>query len=263
MRRGRPAIETLFYLAPVCLSLGHGGIDSRTCTIPTVNLTQQEFALEYKGRYPVIIPRSYDAGAAVRESMQREQILSKYADVTVFPASASSSARISFQPSTLAHYITELMQPLDVNASLAEGWYLFGSRDDHAEMASLTSKYDLPLGTAADGGYLQWGLGGLYSGASFHRHGAAYSETIIGRKRWYLRRPGATKPAQQGLQLRWVLEHIASTLNEDDVLECTLEPSQVLYIPPMWWHATLNLENWTAFISTFTLESYSMPDSEL
>ena len=36
--------------------------------------------------------------------------------------------------------------------------------------------------------------------------------------------------------------------------ECTLNPGDIIYFPNMWWHATLNLDEYTAFVSTFTQE---------
>ena len=37
-------------------------------------------------------------------------------------------------------------------------------------------------------------------------------------------------------------------------LECTVHENEVIYVPPDWWHATLNLRDYNAFISSFTLE---------
>lgn len=36
---------------------------------------------------------------------------------------------------------------------------------------------------------------------------------------------------------------------------CVLEPCEVLYIPSQWWHATLNLEDYNVFVSTFVRET--------
>lgn len=36
--------------------------------------------------------------------------------------------------------------------------------------------------------------------------------------------------------------------------ECTLHPGDAIYFPNQWWHATINLDRYTAFISTFTTE---------
>lgn len=36
--------------------------------------------------------------------------------------------------------------------------------------------------------------------------------------------------------------------------ECTLSPGELLYFPDHWWHATINLDVYTVFVSTFTQE---------
>jgi ribosomal protein L16 Arg81 hydroxylase len=41
---------------------------------------------------------------------------------------------------------------------------------------------------------------------------------------------------------------------EDRPLECTLSSGDILYFPNMWWHATVNVDDYTAFVSTFTQE---------
>lgn len=47
---------------------------------------------------------------------------------------------------------------------------------------------------------------------------------------------------------------LSSTLSTSPLLSCELGPGQVLYIPPQWWHATLNTGEYNTFISTFTRE---------
>jgi len=34
-------------------------------------------------------------------------------------------------------------------------------------------------------------------------------------------------------------------------LECTIYPGDIIYFPDMWWHATINIDDYTAFVSTF------------
>ena len=36
------------------------------------------------------------------------------------------------------------------------------------------------------------------------------------------------------------------------MLECTISFGEALYFPSQWYHATLNLDKYTAFVSTFT-----------
>ena len=53
------------------------------------------------------------------------------------------------------------------------------------------------------------------------------------------------------------MEEVYTTLPKDDVTlpyECTLGPREMIYFPDGWYHATINLSPYTAFISTFTTE---------
>ncbi len=51
------------------------------------------------------------------------------------------------------------------------------------------------------------------------------------------------------------MEEIYPSLPEYDLpYECTLSPGEMIYFPDGWYHATINLSQYTAFISTFTTE---------
>jgi hypothetical protein len=47
---------------------------------------------------------------------------------------------------------------------------------------------------------------------------------------------------------------LSTSLSTASLLSCELGPGQVLYIPPSWWHATLNSQQYNTFVSTFTRE---------
>ena len=49
------------------------------------------------------------------------------------------------------------------------------------------------------------------------------------------------------------MEYVYPTVAVKPV-ECTLNPGDLIYFPNHWWHATINLDPYTAFISTFTTE---------
>ena len=106
-----------------------------------------------------------------------------------------------------------------------------------------------------------------------HTHGAVLAETIYGRKRWMLYPPDA-RPKFDGDESSylWALravpdfglcatnpwihviheQHLDRTCSQDrhEMLMCTLHPHEVLFIPALWYHATLNLDE-TVFISLF------------
>ena len=115
---------------------------------------------------------------------------------------------------------------------------------------------------------LSFGMGGRFSGVPFHTHGAGFSEVLHGRKAWFLYPPGPEPRAVDGdaPSLRWVTD-VYPTLrprrteegNDDDDAtptdlrphECTIVPGEILYFPSQWYHATLNLDPWTVFVSAF------------
>jgi len=43
----------------------------------------------------------------------------------------------------------------------------------------------------------------------------------------------------------------------------TVDPGDLVYFPDKWYHATINLDPYTAFVSTFTTEHDVLLDDEL
>merc|ERR1712105_365189 len=86
---------------------------------------------------------------------------------------------------------------------------------------------------------LSFGVAGSGSGVPFHTHGPGFSETVYGRKRWFL-----TAPEEQPLfhpnrtTLQWLLEDYQTVKQESKLYECTLRPGEAIYFPHGWWHAT-------------------------
>lgn len=71
----------------------------------------------------------------------------------------------------------------------------------------------------------------------------------------YLYPPGDRPPFDgDASQLSWVTDIYPEIANERPAFECTVPAGMVIYIPPHWFHATLNFHAYNAFISTFTRE---------
>ncbi len=141
------------------------------------------------------------------------------------------------------------------NSSGSETLYFFGSHHE-AEWSELLEIYSQPPGVQyADRRTLSFGVAGMKSGVPFHGHGAAWGEVLLGKKRWFLAPPD-TGPSLQFDPTEsthsWVT-NVLPTLNASKIglRQCVAEPGDVIYIPSGWEHATLNLANWTAFISVF------------
>ena len=94
-------------------------------------------------------------------------------------------------------------------------------------------------------------MAGPGSGVPFHFHGPGFAETASGRKRWFMYHPDKKphfNPDKSTLQ--WFNEEYLKLKPSEMPYECILEPSDVIYFPDRWWHATLNVDD-VVFISTF------------
>lgn len=276
-------------LASCCVALALPAIED-SCTIEVVpNLSPAAFAATYKGERPVVFSRPLNDTQITRDRLGRSQLLLHYGSKSVSLLSVDSYGHET-KSETLRHYIEDLAKPQAEDARANDSWYLFGEALGEP-WDELVSEYPRPLDSAADAGLRAWGCGGLHSGVNFHAHGAVFAETLLGRKRWFLAPPSAPPAfSPHRTQLQWLLEqedrgdgsaavakrgdtvggerapaavHVsgrgggaaASSSVGAGVFACSLGPGEVLYIPPGWWHATLNLADWTAFVSTFTMES--------
>ena len=45
-----------------------------------------------------------------------------------------------------------------------------------------------------------------------------------------------------------------NVVNQTGLYECTLDAGDMIYFPDGYYHATINLSPYTAFVSTFTTE---------
>jgi hypothetical protein len=90
----------------------------------------------------------------------------------------------------------------------------------------------------------------------FHVHGQVFAEVLHGRKHWFLLPPNARPEFDPDEPpLKWALRRLRERVKmpsivEKELLECTLMEGEILYLPSMWWHSTLNLGQ-TVFISAF------------
>jgi oxalate decarboxylase/phosphoglucose isomerase-like protein (cupin superfamily) len=97
----------------------------------------------------------------------------------------------------------------------------------------------------------QFYLGPAESGSPMHIHQAAWNAQLFGRKRWFLMPPSAayytTIPARE-----WLVDFYPRDSVDYGMLECTQESGDVVFVPPMWGHATLNLAESIGIASEFT-----------
>lgn len=269
-------------------------LEAATCDIARMNdISVSTFSSSYKGKHPVIFRRRRSGVSSMAATLGRASLLDEYGRLEVVLAS-SNSFSYAKRRATLSDYLTNYMSPQEIGRPANSTWYLFGDTTVTDEWKPLVDAYALPLDAAADEGIVAWGVSGRWHGVQFHTHGAAFAEAVHGRKRWYLTAP-SLRPEfdpDEGM-LTWTLRHIerkrarrraagldtaalsplgallanassggsrgaASSSGSGRFWECTAHEGDILYIPPQWWHATLNLDGYNAFVSVFTLEKFSL-----
>lgn len=244
------------------------------CTVR--RLSWEEFQREFVakgGGVPALYPtplviRAPSPGASDGTGMMRNErfrnLTSASALLERFPPdftiTLSSSNALSEHRRTvpLSQYLQELeSQPETTPHQLAnESWYLFGETYTD-EWKPLLRHYELPPCTTCidpDLVALAFGIGNRGSGVQWHQHGPGFSEALHGRKHWVLYKPDHPPHSldKDESSRMWMERHYPSA--QSPPLECTLNPGDLIYFPDRYWHATVNLDPYTAFVSSFTTE---------
>eukprot|EP00051_Salpingoeca_urceolata_P019200 m.277262 g.277262 ORF g.277262 m.277262 type:complete len:300 (-) comp19372_c2_seq3:36-935(-) len=177
----------------------------------------------------------------------RPSLLESYGNTEVVLSSANAHSygkqRLPFRD-----YVASL-QPRQLQDKADTSYYLFGD-NDYEVWDNFTNHYRKPPFAYERDPFFSFGIGGSGSGVPFHTHGSVFAEVLYGTKRWFVTPPHA-KPVFHPNETSLVWLHKRDTsIPVPELLDCTLGPNEVLYLPAQWWHATLNIGE-TVFISTF------------
>jgi len=108
-------------------------------------------------------------------------------------------------------------------------------------------------------------IGPRRSGSSFHKDPnatSAWNAVISGRKRWILFPPHIQPPGVQVSRdealvmtptaiMEWFMNYYEEARTFPEMLECTVDPGSVMFIPSGWWHLVVNLEESIAITQNF------------
>ena len=232
------------------------------CSIDRVRvaeLTPRAFADTYKNRRPVVLTGMRDRNAHFRRLCARDALLARWGDRRIVLSTANTHS-YEKHVKTLREYAETHMAPQRIDVSGDATLYWFGD-NNHTEWAAHFDEYVRPpfIPRSADVA-LSFGVGGPHSGVPLHIHGPGFSETVVGRKRWWLS-PPRPKPTfdPNATALEWALGRLASRTDEGEgapadpaaeEVACTVEEGEAVYFPDGWWHATLNLDE-SVFMSSF------------
>jgi len=241
-----------------------GAFNQRKCTVPTMDVA--DASLEHFMRTfaaanaPVVITGLRAHRAAFREATTRGRLLDDYGDVKVTLSTANTFSYDKVVK-TLREYIEhDVEKAVEIGQRANETLYWFGDHvdsDGRNVWSTLFSEYaPLSLVPANADVAFSFGIGGPMSGVPLHVHGPGWSETIVGRKHWFLAPPTpAPEFDPNGTAFQWASERLRrGRFHNDDapeeMLECTVASGEAIYFPNDWWHATLNLDE-SVFISSF------------
>lgn len=223
----------------------------RSCGVKRLNY---EAAMGW--RHPPLKPVILEGFVANREEFanatRHVALVAKYGHQVVQLTSSNSYSQHEASTS-LADYLTQSPSGLS-----NESMYLFGPQ------AWLEEPYILPVcGGAWCAPHVvteSFGLGLAGSGVSFHAHGSGFAEVVHGRKRWlfYQDSPPAFDP---DVSTRTFVKSVLPTLSRPPDMDCVLSPTELLFFPKDWWHATLNLDEYNVFVSTFVADEIHNPPS--
>ena len=241
------------------------------CTVDRVDASQfaslEAFHDAYRARggAPVVVTGLAPRNDAFRAMNAKEALLRRWGDETIVLSTANTHSYRKVAK-TLREYFDDHLRVQDLAVPGDETLYWFGD-NDHERWAEHFAAYSPPplIPRSADVAY-SFGIGGPLSGVPLHVHGPGFSETLIGRKRWWLA-PPRPKPTfdPNATALEWALSsrkavgggekgdparNSPGAADGVDFAACTVAEGEAMYFPDGWWHATLNLDE-TVFISSF------------
>eukprot|EP00041_Stephanoeca_diplocostata_P031362 m.976002 g.976002 ORF g.976002 m.976002 type:complete len:795 (+) comp23943_c0_seq13:178-2562(+) len=112
---------------------------------------------------------------------------------------------------------------------------------------------------------MQFFVGPAGSGAPMHYHRAAYNVLVAGRKKWVLLPPRSAVYSKRHPKDFFAKDVPKMEANGAPVHRCIQEAGDVVFVPAMWGHATLNLEESIGYASEFIWGSdeFSLADELL
>ncbi|XP_040566093.1 jmjC domain-containing protein 8 [Lepeophtheirus salmonis] len=210
----------------------------------------QDFFLDQLAYKTPFVLRHVTNNAKFRALVNRDHLVKHWGHKTVTLSSANSYS-YEKKKVLLEDYLETMMGPASPTKLANETFYFFGDNDVD-EWNDLFKEYILPpLNLPRHRSALSFGIAGPGTGVPFHYHGPGFAETLIGRKRWFLTAPSHIPEFHPNkTTLQWFLEDYDRVKKEVQILECTIQPGDIIYFPDKWWHAILNIDT-SVFMSTF------------
>ena len=211
------------------------GLPANGCDVDAVeSISLRDFEAEYRGKKPLLL-RGAAAHWPALEKWTRAYLLEHFGDRA---ANVGTGSDIIYAGGGAANHATlrDLLRRMrNGSDAVAFDARLLGTLPELARDFAAPPVLARAFPAAASYGLLS--LGPSRSGLPPHAHGEAWLGLVSGRKRWFLRAPGAT------IDHEGAVHPLASIRDWAAVLRggCLQAPGDVLYVPRGWTHATLNV----------------------
>lgn len=236
------------------LNLETPGSGCQLKRVPLQGLTKEIFREKYLEKEAIVITGNSNRTAFFKKLMNKNVLLHCFGSHTI---TLSTANQFSYDKTNVLfrEYVEEYMsQPQSLNASGKDTLYHFGD-NKHSEWEHFFSLYPKPTEVLYDAKHatLSFGLASTGTGVPSHTHGHVFAEVFYGKKRWWIAEP-RFKPRFDSDEsvLRWLLDVFPNYTDSEksNLLDCTISPGDIIYIPTHWWHSTFNIGD-TVFMSTF------------
>jgi hypothetical protein len=217
--------------------------DEHPCNVP--KWTEAEFAARFPNNsFPTLYPEPF----IVRNSnpaFQKETLPENVAKVLGGDTVELPRSRLYAMGNDTVSVEDYIRSPETTSADKAMDKHYMLIRIDN------WTSYQPPPGSANISDQ-RFGIGAVGSGAQWHVHGPGFCEVLHGRKHWALLESGKPEYDNQYPSRHWFDYYYAKWSKRDEKLwECTVGPGDAIYFPNSWWHTTVNLDPYTAFVTNF------------
>eukprot|EP00595_Chromulina_sp_UTEXLB2642_P001607 CAMPEP_0196763240 /NCGR_PEP_ID=MMETSP1095-20130614/3677_1 /TAXON_ID=96789 ORGANISM="Chromulina nebulosa, Strain UTEXLB2642" /NCGR_SAMPLE_ID=MMETSP1095 /ASSEMBLY_ACC=CAM_ASM_000446 /LENGTH=359 /DNA_ID=CAMNT_0042115995 /DNA_START=665 /DNA_END=1744 /DNA_ORIENTATION=- len=204
---------------------------------------------------PVIFRGANSVDTKIRSAFAKDSFISRYGDdivpLSTIPYAGSFGVKGSYISLRDIANISELIDdqaPVYAFSTPSNKW-LHKIQEDIAVPDCISGSVSYSKGNVE----VQFYLGPKGSGAPVHFHGHAVNSLAYGEKKWYL-----FPPAEAFYSTMPAFEFVSSDSRAHRSIQCTQRSGDVMYVPTLWGHATLNVKQSIGVAHEFSVESFCM-----
>jgi Cupin-like domain len=262
------------------------GIGKDRCTIerlPEETMTYDTFVSNYWRLQPVILMRAPDTNRQAQQYTTKQNMIDTFASREVPIAGVEAYAFREGRTLLFTDYLAQLasasgdMHSTNIqarNVTFNFGMDPYGVGDVYLVPRLLNGAPK----TSDDNNkaphhiqrswHFQVAVAGSGVGLPFHWHSDVFAEVLHGERRWFLHPPHDSPPFNPRTTSAQWLRDVYRPYHESSsypgaLLECTMLPNEVLYVPADWFHSTLSLGEavsiTTSFAQQYRQERYRIP----